>query len=115
MHVSWRSLSRVVRDGCFHRVHRRANPMIHHRKCRPEWARWPTFRLSDEFMVAASPSTCCDEFVAAHHRTTGGPGPGVDVRLLCPAISKPSRKALLQRTSRGAAARETIGGGGKHE
>src|ERR1700688_236228 len=55
MHVSWRSLSRVVRDGCFHRVRRLANPMIHHRNYRREWARWPTFRLSDEFMSRRAP------------------------------------------------------------
>src|SRR5882724_4202353 len=103
MHVSWRSLSRVVRDGCFHRVRRRANPMIHHRKCRPEWARWPTFRLSDEFMVAAGPSTCCDEFVAAHHRTTGGPGQGVDVRLPCPAINYSPATRCSSGLSRGVA------------
>jgi cysteine-S-conjugate beta-lyase len=31
--------------------------------------------------------------VAMHHRTTGGPGQGVDVRLPCPAINNPARPA----------------------
>src|SRR5258708_31639893 len=44
---------------------------------------------SDGSKVAASPSTRGDAIAAAHHRTTGEPGQGVDGRLLCPVINKP--------------------------
>src|SRR6266849_1897215 len=45
------------------------------------------FKVSGGSKVAAGPSTCGDWIVVPHHRTTGAPGQGVDVRLLCPVTN----------------------------
>src|SRR5437868_8989709 len=47
------------------------------------------FQASGGSKVAAGPSTCGDWIVVPHHRTTGAPGQGVDVRLLCPVTNNP--------------------------
>src|ERR1700733_4219651 len=49
-------------------------------------ANLPIFRLGDEVTVATGPSTL-QRRCNSHHRTTGGPGQGVDVGLPCPAIN----------------------------
>jgi len=48
-------------------------------------------------MVAAGPSTCCDEFVAAHHRRLEGRVKGL-TSVFLPAINYPARNPLPQWT-----------------
>src|SRR5258708_37060955 len=51
----------------------------------------------------------------AHHRTTGEPGQGVDGRLLCPVINKPSPKPPPGglSTERRGCGKRAFGGGGR--
>src|SRR5258708_37627731 len=51
----------------------------------------------------------------AHHRTTGEPGQGVDGRLLCPVINKPSPKPPPGglSTERRGCGKRSFGGGGR--
>src|SRR6266566_877288 len=56
------------------------------------------FQVSGGSKVAAGPSTCGDWIVAMHHRTTSGPGQGVDGRLLCSGANNPGPDPPVRRT-----------------
>src|ERR1700676_3163731 len=116
MHVSWRSLSRVVRDGCFHRVRRRANPMIHHRKYRPEWARWPTFRVSDECMSRRAPQhAATNSLLRITERLEGRVKGLTSVFPVLLLTIRPATRCLSGDLRGVAVGQEILDGGGKHE
>ncbi len=79
--------SKVVREGWLVDAGKMGQPELRHRKCRPGWAYLPLFRLKNAATIAAGPSTL-QRSCNLYHRTTGGPGQGVDAGLPCPAISQ---------------------------
>src|SRR6476646_4131764 len=97
MRVSWRGLSRVVRNDLLN-IASADGPTKRSATAEtgPNWAGCPIVRFRSESRSRQAPQQQ-RRMVGGHHRTTGGPGQGVDARLLCPAINQSASEAKLQR------------------
>src|SRR5712664_3760598 len=103
MHVSWQSLSRVVWERLLFVAYADAPNRD------PAANASPTGGITRSLVKRwiegrGRPTKVRRKIAAAHHRTTGEPGQGVDGRLLCPVINNPSPNPPPGGLSQGIAA-----------
>src|SRR4051812_16967185 len=103
MHVSWQSLSRVVWERLLFVAYVMGLTVIPAANAGPTGS--ITCNLVKRWIEGRGRPLNVRRHVApTHHRTTGEPGQGVDGRLLCPVINKPSPNPPPGGLSQGLAA-----------
>src|SRR5437667_12392276 len=103
MHVSWQSLSRVVWERLLFVAY--ADGPNRDPRCRRQPDRQYNVQSGQRWIEGRGrPLNVRRQIAPTHHRTTGEPGQGVDGRLLCPVINKPSPNPPPGGLSQGLAA-----------